>query len=264
MPQLLKRLSTPTSPGALLQALHPDLGIRLPGARPTGTVKRMSPEPAGLVVDITGPTSWTGPETGESVAIALDVDGVRHSGIFEQSEPRRSEVEGRRSCSIATVLGAWRPGPFTEIQILVRRGADDPVSRQLRRSTALGDRVYLERPRAIDLRCPSVDSQTDSAETRPDLTEVGCGDADEPDRLMVRFAQSGVSVSAEPGGLLLDLAESAGLQPTTGCRRGVCHRCTTQLLAGTTINTRDGTAGHPGDAVRICVSTAITGVELNL
>ena len=217
MPQLLKRLSTPTSPGALLQALHPDLGIRLRGARPTGTVKRMSPEPAGLVVDIAGPISWTGPETGESVVIGLDVDGVRHSGIFEQPEPCQPEVEGRRSRSIAKVLGARRPGPSTEIQILVRRGADDPVSRQLRRSTALGDRVYLERPRAIDPRCPSVDLLTDSAETRADLTEGGLGDADDPDRSMVRFAQSGVSVSAEPGGLLLDLAEQflSGEAPRT-------------------------------------------------
>lgn len=264
VPQLLQRLSTPTSPGALLAALHPDLGIRLPGARPTGTVQRMSPGPAGLVIDIAGPITWTGPDADESVVIALDVDGVRHSGTFDQLQPPTPDVDGRKSRSIAEVLGTWCSRSSTEIRILVRRGADDPVSSHLRRSTALGDRVYLRHPQPIDLRPGPTDSRADGSESRADLADVGSGDAVDPGRFTVHFAKSGVSVPAEPDGLLLDLAESAGLEPTTGCRRGVCHRCTTELLSGTTTNTRDGTAGNPGDAVRICVSSATTDVELNL
>jgi ferredoxin len=253
VPQLLHRLSTPTSPAALLQALHPDLGTRLPGARASGTVQRMSPEPSGLVIDINGPVAWTGPGVAETVVIALDVAGVRHSGTFEQLEPRTPEALATRS---------WRRS--TKIRILVDRGADDPVSRHLRGSTAIGDRVYLGRPPSIDLRPADADSPAVGSDAVSNLASPGGRDAAGVDGFTVRFAQSGVSVPAGAEGVLLDLAESAGLEPTTGCRRGVCHRCTTEVLSGSTINTRDGTVGHPGDAVRICVSTATTDVELNL
>lgn len=224
----------------------------------------MSTEPAGLVVDVAGPIGWAGPDADESVVIGLDVDGVRHRRTFEQLGLRIPDVEGRRSRSIAGLLVGRRQRPSTEIRILVSREADDPVSCQLRRSTTLGDRVYLERPEPIDLRPAHTDSRAGGSESRADLVDVGSDDAVGPGRCTVHFARSGVSVPAEPDGLLLDLAESAGLEPTTGCRRGVCHRCTTQVLSGTTANTRDGTAGNAGDTVRICVSTATTDVELNL
>lgn len=253
MPQLLQRLSTPTSPAALLQALHPDLGTRLPGARPSGTVQRMSPGPAGLVIDIAGPITWPRPDAAETVVIALDVDGVRHATSFEQLEPRTPEVSAARS---------WRRS--TEIRILVDRGAGDPVSLHLRGSTAIGDRVYLGRPPSIDLRAADSDSTAVGSDAVSNLASPGGRDTAGADGFTVRFAQSGVSVPAGAEGLLLDLAESAGLEPTTGCRRGVCHRCTTELLSGTSTNTRDGTVGHPGDSVRICVSTATTDVELDL
>ena len=63
---------------------------------------------------------------------------------------------------------------------------------------------------------------------------------------------------------ILEAAESAGLEPRTGCRRGVCHRCVRPLTDGVSRNSRDGTISAAGDTVRICVSTAMTDVEVDL
>jgi ferredoxin len=218
-----------------------------------GKVQRLSPEPAGLVIDITAPGTWTRPDAEETVVIAVDVDGVRHATSLEQCQPRTPEVLGARP---------WRRS--TKITILVDRRADDPVSRHLRGSTAIGDRVYLGRSPSMDLRPEVADSPVVGVDAVSNPAVRGGRDTTRADGFTVHFARSGVSVPAGSDGLLLDLAESAGLEPTTGCRRGVCHRCTTELLSGTSTNTRDGTVGHPGDSVRICVSTATTDLELNL
>lgn len=51
----------------------------------------------------------------------------------------------------------------------------------------------------------------------------------------VRFARAARGATWEPGmGTLLELAESAGLSPLSGCRSGNCGTCATALLAGRT------------------------------
>ena len=82
--------------------------------------------------------------------------------------------------------------------------------------------------------------------------------------LTVTFTESGGTATLAEDQTLLDAAESAGLSPRTGCRRGVCHRCVVSLDAGVTRNSRDGTVAVAGDTLRVCVSTAMTDVEVAL
>ncbi len=82
--------------------------------------------------------------------------------------------------------------------------------------------------------------------------------------LAVTFTESGRTATLAEDQTLLDAAESAGLSPRTGCRRGVCHRCVVPLVAGVTRNSRDGTVAVAGDTLRVCVSTAMTDVEVAL
>ena len=101
-----------------------------------------------------------------------------------------------------------------------------------------------------------------------DISETGRragSTSGEPDAaLRARFTSSGVSVRMEDSETILEAAESAGLEPRTGCRRGVCHRCVRPLTDGVSRNSRDGTISAAGDTVRICVSTAMTDVEVDL
>ncbi|MEZ5238769.1 MAG: iron-sulfur cluster-binding domain-containing protein [Microthrixaceae bacterium] len=152
--------------------------------------------------------------------------GVEVDGVFHR---RAFEVrsESRRPRRLTLVVAAL---------------ADDPVVRQLRGGSAVGRRVRLE-----------------TAATRPRPTA-----ARNPGGTGVHFAASGVAAEARPGETLLEVAERSGLEPATGCRRGVCHRCSTQLLAGSTSNSRDASCGEAGDSVRICVSTATSDVEVDL
>lgn len=109
------------------------------------------------------------------------------------------------------------------------------------------------------------------AETRTDVVADRPTEPNEPGtivlpgaNLAVTFTESGGTVALDEEQTLLDAAESAGLSPRTGCRRGVCHRCVVPLAAGVTRNSRDGTVAVAGDTLRICVSTAMTDVEVAL
>ncbi len=81
----------------------------------------------------------------------------------------------------------------------------------------------------------------------------------------VTFTAAGRGIASDGGATLLDLAESAGLAPRSGCRMGVCRRCVTPLRAGTVRDLRDGrTESEPGTHVQICISAACGDVELEL
>ncbi len=249
MTPILQRFTTPTSPGALLQSIHPDLGIRLAGGRLSGVVTRVEPVPDGFEVVISVPTGWNE----AVVAVGLDMDGVRHVATYECTGSTGTSPSITRSDrGVPDRTRGRRRSPRT-VTVFVRQGDSGPVSLALVGGAMLGARVYLgatETTPGPSARESSDRAGTDSADPR------GCS---------VSFARSQVHVlDSGAGGPLLEIAESAGLTPRFGCRRGVCHRCTTQLLAGTTVNTRDGTVSEPGDAVRICVSTPVTNVELNL
>lgn len=64
---------------------------------------------------------------------------------------------------------------------------------------------------------------------------------------------------------LLELAESSGLKPITGCRMGVCHQCICQKKQGVVYNTLTKTYSDTGnEEVQLCVSIPVGDVSINL
>lgn len=274
MLELLDRLFTPTTPGALVGSVHPDLGLRMRGSRPTATIIRAVTHPKGVAVVIAVPVPWlaTVPALmpGAELSVAIAVDGVRHTGSYRVLAIGRTgegPVSGpRRSPGQHGVTGSVlvrRRG----ITLLVPAGADDVGSRRLGEPAMFGQRVWLDgvvtgtgTHMGDRVHLPRADAAGHGSDGRGGEDRGPIGDSG----ISVRFAVSGVGAPVRSEELLLEIAEAAGLDPTTGCRRGVCHRCSTRLLSGETVNNRDGTVGRAGDSVRICVSTARTDVELEL
>ncbi len=65
--------------------------------------------------------------------------------------------------------------------------------------------------------------------------------------IRVRFLPDDVTVDAEVGEPLLDVAERAGVFIPTGCLMGSCHACTVEL--------------QNGDVIRACLSSVSPGRE---
>ncbi|WP_343601082.1 ferredoxin reductase [Mycobacterium sp.] len=80
----------------------------------------------------------------------------------------------------------------------------------------------------------------------------------------VRFADSGIDV-ADDGRPLLEQAESAGLNPDSGCRMGICHTCTRRKTSGVVRNLTTGAVSTAADEdIQICVSAPVGDVEIAL
>src|SRR5215510_6239178 len=80
----------------------------------------------------------------------------------------------------------------------------------------------------------------------------------------LRFAASGVEV-IDDGRPILEQAEGAGLRPTHGCRRGICHTCTRPLQSGTVRNLRTGElTADVGAPIRLCVNAPVGEVVVDL
>lgn len=113
----------------------------------------------------------------------------------------------------------------------------------------LADRLRVERfhpkasPRSIDLRAPGGDGT--------------------PTRAVAWFTRSSLTAEVE-GGTVLEAAESVGLCPPTGCRQGICHTCTTRLVAGEVIDRDHGVRSGAGEHIRLCVSLPLGDVEVDL
>ncbi|MCG6137474.1 MULTISPECIES: 2Fe-2S iron-sulfur cluster-binding protein [Nostocaceae] len=65
--------------------------------------------------------------------------------------------------------------------------------------------------------------------------------------IRVRFLPDDVTVNAEIGEALLDVAQRAGVFIPTGCLMGSCHACTVEL--------------EDGDVIRACISSVPPGRE---
>jgi ferredoxin-NADP reductase len=90
-------------------------------------------------------------------------------------------------------------------------------------------------------------------------------DSDDPRRHSLYFARSGRTVEDRPGASLLEQAEGAGLNPSYGCRRGICHTCTCRKLSGTVRNEHTGAVSRePNEDIQLCVSTPRSDVSLDL
>ncbi len=81
----------------------------------------------------------------------------------------------------------------------------------------------------------------------------------------VRFASSATEATADGDVPLLRVAEDAGLNPPHGCRMGICHTCTTELLGGAVRDLRDGRLiSEAGSRVQTCICAAAGDCELAL
>jgi len=63
----------------------------------------------------------------------------------------------------------------------------------------------------------------------------------------VRFLPDDVTIDAEVGEALLDVADRAGVFIPTGCLMGSCHACTVEL--------------DDGDIIRACITAVPAGRE---
>ena len=80
----------------------------------------------------------------------------------------------------------------------------------------------------------------------------------------VTFADSSIDV-VDDGRPLLEQAESAGLNPQSGCRMGICHTCTRRKTSGVVRNLTTGAVSTaPGEDVQICVSVPVGDVDIAL
>lgn len=80
----------------------------------------------------------------------------------------------------------------------------------------------------------------------------------------VAFARDGGVVATDAATPLLEVAEAAGLAPPFGCRMGICHTCSTRVLAGCARDLRDGSIVEAGAHAQLCVTTAIDHVVVDL
>jgi len=86
----------------------------------------------------------------------------------------------------------------------------------------------------------------------------------EPSGGRVTFADSSVDI-VDDGRSLLEQAESAGLNPESGCRMGICHTCTRRKTSGVVRNLTTGAVSTaPDEDVQICVSVPVGDVDIAL
>ena len=80
----------------------------------------------------------------------------------------------------------------------------------------------------------------------------------------MQFTESRLTTTA-PGRTLLETAEGAGLNPTSGCRQGICRTCTCRKLSGQVRDLRTGEISGDGEEdIALCVSVPVTPVALEL
>ncbi|BBX47408.1 ferredoxin reductase [Mycobacterium cookii] len=80
----------------------------------------------------------------------------------------------------------------------------------------------------------------------------------------VTFSDSSVDV-VDDGRPLLEQAESAGLNPKSGCRMGICHTCTRRKTSGVVRSLTTGAVSTvAGEDVQICVSVPVGDVDIAL
>ena len=71
------------------------------------------------------------------------------------------------------------------------------------------------------------------------------------------------TIEGSPEVSILDTLEAVGLEPTAGCRRGVCHRCVVALDAGCVRDRRDERDVDAGTHIRICVTSPLSDISLD-
>jgi ferredoxin-NADP reductase len=101
--------------------------------------------------------------------------------------------------------------------------------------------------------------------TLPPMGSYLAIDPDDPTRHSLFFARSRRTIEGRAGAFLLEQAEGAGLNPSYGCRKGICHTCTCRKLSGTVLNAHTGAVSRePNEDIQLCVSAPRSDVSLDL
>ncbi|MEO6103090.1 MAG: ferredoxin reductase [Pseudoxanthomonas sp.] len=83
--------------------------------------------------------------------------------------------------------------------------------------------------------------------------------------VQVVLAASGRTLAVARGQSLLTALEAEGLRPASGCRMGICNTCACGKASGTTRNLNTGDlAGEPVSALKLCISSAVSDLVLDL
>lgn len=81
----------------------------------------------------------------------------------------------------------------------------------------------------------------------------------------VNFSQSRKSAELGNNTNLLDLAEKNGMQPESGCRMGICHKCSCRKKSGVVYNTLTDSYSDTGqEDIQLCISVPVGEVTLEL
>jgi ferredoxin len=81
----------------------------------------------------------------------------------------------------------------------------------------------------------------------------------------VTLTRSGKRFASDGRRNLLVQAEAAGAQPKSGCRMGICHTCTCTKKRGAVVNLLTGkVSAEPNEAIQLCISAALSEVELEV
>lgn len=83
--------------------------------------------------------------------------------------------------------------------------------------------------------------------------------------VQVTLAASGRTLRLDRGMSLLKALEAEGLRPASGCRMGICNTCSCGKSSGATRNLNTGElASEPASALKLCISSAVTDLVLDL
>ena len=89
--------------------------------------------------------------------------------------------------------------------------------------------------------------------------------AEDSGNVQVTLAASGRILTLARGQSLLTALEAEGLKPASGCRMGICNTCACGKSSGTTRNLNTGDlAGEPVSALKLCISSAVSDLVLDL
>ena len=88
---------------------------------------------------------------------------------------------------------------------------------------------------------------------------------EETGTVQVTLAASGRILTLDRGTSLLKALEAEGLRPASGCRMGICNTCSCGKSSGATRNLNTGElASEPVSALKLCISSAVTDLVLDL
>jgi ferredoxin-NADP reductase len=84
-------------------------------------------------------------------------------------------------------------------------------------------------------------------------------------RVFFHRSSKTVETTEEKPQSLLEMAEASGLNPSYGCRRGVCGQCRCTKTSGVIRNTQTGVESETGtETIQLCISAPVGDVTIDL